>query len=515
MIDFTPIARKFMACRVRAAEKWHGDGIERVQRQQLERITAVGERTRFGAKDGVERLGEKLLRTDDYKRFRNMVPVSPYPEIRSLVLRMVNGEKDILWRGVCRRFAQSSGTSDGKSKYIPVTADSLKYNHYVGARDAVAHYLMQYPDSRMFSGKGFILGGSFANELVLPPNVRVGDLSANLIDAISPVVNLFRVPSKSVALMENWEDKLIRLVEASRHENITNISGVPSWFMTVLRRVIEAEGVTDIHKVWPNLEVFFHGGIAMGPYRSAYAELTDPACDMRYRETYNASEGFFAVQDTLSPGPMRLLLDVGVFYEFIPLDRLGEDDEPWPDAVPAWEVEEGKTYALVLTAMNGLWRYPIGDTVRVDSADPLRITIVGRTKHFINAFGEEVMVHNTDRALAYACDKTGAKVENYTVAPVFADGQQHGRHQWLIEWSRRPDDIEKFADILDNALQNENSDYQAKRAGSIFLDRLTVTSAPAGLFDRWLASTGKLGGQRKVPRLSNSRQLIDAMLSFC
>ena len=512
-MDFTSIARKLMMKRVRAAERWRGEGIERVQRAQLESLTKVGERTRYGSMDGIERSGKRLERTSRYEVFRNMVPVASYPEIRPLVLRMVDGEKDILWRGTCRRFAQSSGTSDGKSKYIPVTDDSLKINHYVGASDAVAHYLAQYPDSRMFTGKGFILGGSFANELTLPPKVRVGDLSANLIDAISPAVNLFRVPSKKVALMEKWEDKLPALVEASRHVNVTNISGVPSWFMTVIRRVIEAEGARNIHEVWPNLEVFFHGGIAMDPYRAAYAELTDAAKDMRYRETYNASEGFFAAQDTIEPGPMRLLLDVGVFYEFIPLDSLDEDNQ-WPEAVAAWDVEKGRTYALVITAANGLWRYPIGDTVRVDSVDPLRITIVGRTKHFINAFGEEVMVHNTDRALTKACDATGARVENYTVAPVFAEGNKHGHHQWLIEWVKQPDDIEKFADILDSALQAENSDYEAKRAGSIFLNRLTITTARPGLFDKWLGLTGKLGGQRKVPRLSNNRTHIEALLEL-
>lgn len=502
-----------MMPRVRAAESWRGDGIEKAQRRELERITRAGAKTKYGAMAGVSRPGSVLEPTDSFERFRTAMPVAPYPAIRESVLRMVNGEKDVLWPGVCRRFAQSSGTSDGKSKYIPVTGASLKNNHYLGARDAVAHYLHQYRDSRMFSGKGFILGGSFANELSLPPGVKVGDLSANLIDDISPVVNLFRVPSKKVALMEDWAEKLPALVAASLNENITNISGVPSWFMTVIKSVIETAGVDNIHQVWPNLEVFFHGGIAMGPYRSAYARLTGADAVMRYRETYNASEGFFAVQDTVEGGPMLLLLDAGVFYEFIPVENY-VDDEPWPESLAAWQLEAGRTYALVITAMNGLWRYPIGDTVRVESTSPLRITIAGRTKHFINAFGEEVMVHNTDRALTVACEKTGAYVENYTVAPVFAEGNRHGRHEWLIEWGKEPDDIEAFVQILDSALQNENSDYQAKRSGSIFLDRLTVVTARKGLFDRWLSLTGKLGGQRKVPRLSNDRARMDQLLAL-
>ena len=509
----TKIARRVMMNRVRAAEKWQREGAERIQRAQLDALTRIGSRTRFGAMNGVDRRGTKLVSTDSFETFRRAVPVTPYPTLRPLVERMIRGEKDVLWRGACRRFAQSSGTSDGKSKYIPVTDDSLRLNHYVGARDAVAHYLAQYPDSRMFSGKGFILGGSFANELTLPKGVYVGDLSANLIDAINPIVNLFRVPSKRVALMEDWAEKLPALVEASRHADITNISGVPSWFMTVIRSVIEAEGARNIHEVWPNLEVFFHGGISMAPYRQVYAELTDASKDMRYRETYNASEGFFAVQDTIEPGSMRLLLDVGVFYEFLPLSQT-ENEDPWPETLASWEVEEGKTYALIITAANGLWRYPIGDTVRIDCVDPLRITIVGRTKHFINAFGEEVMVHNTDRALAHACGATGARVENYTVAPVFAKGNEHGHHQWLIEWVRQPADIDEFARILDQALQQENSDYQAKRAGSIFLDNLTVETAVPGLFDSWLALSGKLGGQRKIPRLSNTRTIMDTLLEM-
>jgi hypothetical protein len=342
--------------------------------------------------------------------------------------------------------------------------------------------------------------------------VKVGDLSANLIDNINPLVNLVRVPSKEIALMADWRKKLPALVEASRHVDVTNISGVPSWFLTVIKEVIRAEGAETIHDVWPNLEVFFHGGISMKPYRNEYARLTDTS-RMHYYETYNASEGFFAVQDEDNSEAMLLLLDTGVFYEFVPLD---ESEDAYPEhAVPAWQVEEGKTYALVISAPNGLFRYPIGDTVRVVSADPLRIVIAGRTKHYINAFGEEVMVYNTDAAIAKACNQTGASVANYTVAPVFAEGGKRGRHQWLIEWQHEPEDINGFAAILDKALQNENSDYQAKRTGDIFLEQLSITTARAGLFDEWLLSTGKLGGQRKVPRLSNDRKIITAMLQFC
>ncbi len=503
MLNFTPLARIFMKHRVNASRSWRGDGIRKAQQAVLADLTRYGAKTKFGT-------AHHLQQTDNHETFATMLPACEYADIRTYVMRMIEGESDVLWPGRVKRFAQSSGTGDGRSKFIPVTDRSLSINHYRGAGDVVAHYLSLYPESRMFAGRGFILGGSFATDLTPPAGVCVGDLSANLIDAINPIVNLVRVPSKKVALMADWREKVPALVKASLHADITNISGVPSWFMTVIKEVIKAAGATTIHDVWPNLEVFFHGGISMEPYRDQYAMLTNPS-RMHYMETYNASEGFFAVQDLREPGSMLLLLDAGVFYEFVPL---ADADDPHARTYAAWQVEEGKTYALIITAANGLWRYRIGDTVRIISADPLRIAIAGRTKHYINAFGEEVMVYNTDRALASACVQCHASVENYTVAPVYADGGHRGRHQWLIEWSTPPSSREDFADALDKALQKENSDYQAKRAGSIFLDRLSITDAPTGIFDKWLAATGKLGGQRKVPRLSNDRHIIDAIIKY-
>lgn len=502
-MNLTGVVRPVFAARVRAAESWRGH-IRQVQEKQLQRLLRDARATEVGRRYGFEHL-------NGYAAYAAAVPVVEYADVRADVMRMVAGARDVLWPGRCRRFAQSSGTSDGKSKFIPVTQASLSRNHYLGARDVVAHYLHLYPDSRLFAGKALILGGSFANELTdVPAGVTVGDLSANLIDAMNPLANLLRVPSKRIALMADWHEKLPALVEAAVREDVTNLSGVPSWFLTLLRRAMEHEGVGCVHDIWPNLEVFFHGGISFEPYREQYRSITDPA-RMRYLETYNASEGFFAVQDVLEPGAMLLLLDAGVFFEFVPLDAVGE---PHPDAIPAWEVEEGRTYALVISAPNGLWRYAIGDTVHVHSADPLRISIAGRTKSFINAFGEELMVHNADRAIAYACSRTGAQVLNYTAAPVFATEHTRGRHQWLIEWACEPQSIDAFAAELDAELQRSNSDYQAKRSGTIFLDPPSITTVPAGTFDRWLASTGKLGGQRKVPRLSNDRRVADALLAL-
>ncbi|MDE5672815.1 MAG: GH3 auxin-responsive promoter family protein, partial [Duncaniella sp.] len=375
--------------------------------------------------------------------------------------------------------------------------------------DGGAHYLNLYPDSRIFSGKSFILGGSFANELNLKSGVKVGDLSANLIDHINPVVNFFRIPSKQIALLEDWSVKLPALVKAAAGKNITNISGVPSWFLTVLKQIIAKEGVSSIHDVWPNLEVFFHGGISMAPYHEQYSHITSPK--MRYLECYNASEGFFALQNAIDDPSLLLLLDCGTFFEFIHVDDAESDR---PEIIPSWEVEEGENYAMVISSCNGLWRYPIGDTVRIESVNPLKITISGRTKSYINAFGEELMVQNAEAALTKVCRELDCDIANYTAAPVYASDHSRGRHEWLIEFNREPASIDEFASKLDIALQHENSDYEAKRSHGIFLDPLTVVKGRHGVFEAWLASTGKLGGQRKVPRLSNSRHPIDEILKF-
>lgn len=480
-------------------------GVEAAQKQVLNYLLSRGSRTEYGA-------GYKFDQIRDYEDFALLVPVVQYEELRPLVMRMVGGEKDILWPGAVRRYAQSSGTSGGKSKYIPVTEEGLRSNHYAGTRAAVAFYLHSNPQSRLFSGRSFILGGSFANEVSnLAPGVKIGDLSAHLIERIPRFAEFFRVPSRATALLSDWNTKLPRLVAEAAPANVTNISGVPSWFLTVLKEILAATGAGNIHEVWPSLEVFFHGGISFAPYREQYRAITDPA-RMHYVETYNASEGFFAAQDDMSSEGMRLLTDIGVFYEFIAADAVGE---PFPESVPAWKIEPGRTYAMVITTANGLWRYLPGDTVRIESVEPLRITIAGRTSAYINAFGEELMVWNAEAAVAAACAATGAEVANYTAGPVYATDRSRGRHRWVVEWNRPPrSGNEDFAACLDVELQRVNSDYQAKRSGGIFLDRLELCEVPAGTFDRWLASTGRLGGQRKVPRLSNTPGLTNAIVAF-
>ncbi len=500
MINFTPFVRSHFLGRLHQHERFI-DHADAVQQGELVRLIEKAALTRIGRKYDFS-----SIRT--YKQFASTLPLYSYEDLRPQIMRMVNGMSDELWPGKCYHFAQSSGTSDGRSKYIPITRESFQWNHYLGASDVVSHYLNLNPASRIFSGKAFILGGSFANGLQLKPGVRVGDLSANLIENMNPLANLMRIPSKQIALIEDWSEKLPRLVEASIGANVTNLSGVPSWFLTVLREVLKRTGKSCIHEVWPNLEVFFHGGIAFEPYRQQYEEICDMD-KMHFLDTYNASEGFFAVQSDWESEAMLLLLDVGVFFEFLPIEDI---DSETPEVYPIWEIEKGHTYELIITAANGLWRYRLGDTVTIEQLNPVKITIAGRTRSFINAFGEELMVHNADHAITLAAQETGAEILNYTAAPVYAQNGNRGHHQWLIEFAHMPDDKGRFMQLLDQHLREVNSDYDAKRSGDIFLVPPALVVAPSGLFDRWLASTGKLGGQRKVPRLSNNRTIIDQML---
>jgi hypothetical protein len=422
---------------------------------------------------------------------------------------MRHGESDILWKGKVKWYAKSSGTTNDKSKFIPVSRDGLNRIHYAGGRDAVALYLRNNPKSRIFDGRSLILGGSHAPNFNLPGSL-VGDLSAILIENISPLVNLIRVPRKETALLADFMTKRDRIARESLNRNVTNISGVPSWMLSVLDRVLEISGKSHINDVWPNLEVFFHGGVAFTPYRERYHQIIDSE-GMHYMETYNASEGFFGLQDDPADPAMLLMIDYDVFYEFIPLEQV---DDPDAKAVPLWEVETGKNYAIIISTSCGLWRYQIGDTVKFTSTNPYKFIISGRTKSFINAFGEELMVDNAEKAIAEACRQTGAQVAEYTAAPVFMDVHGKCRHQWVVEFAKRPDDVQKFTDVLDTTLQRINSDYEAKRSNNVTLQKPELVEAKPGLFNEWLASKGKLGGQHKVPRLSNSRKTINEVLAL-
>lgn len=470
--------------------------------QVLRRLTSKAERTEWGREHGFA-----SLRT--YEDFAASSPVNTYEDLKLAIDRMRQGERDVLWPGQVRWYAKSSGTTNDKSKFIPVSQDGLRDTHYAGGRDAVAWYLGNNPHSRIFDGKALILGGSHASNYNLK-NSLVGDLSAILIENINPLVNLVRVPKKETALLSDFELKRDRIAHEAIKENVTNLSGVPSWMLSVMNRVLEITGKDNLSEVWPNLEMFFHGGVAFTPYREQYRKLI-PSANMHYMETYNASEGFFGIQDDPSDLSMSLMLDYGVFYEFIPMDEL---ESPNPHVVPLWGVETGRNYAMLISTSSGLWRYMIGDTVRFTSTNPYKIVITGRTKFFINAFGEELIVDNAEVGLAEACRQTGAQVLEYTAAPVFMDGEGKCRHQWLVEFAKEPADIALFARILDETLQHVNSDYEAKRYKDITLQPLELVAARKGLFHDWLASKGKLGGQHKVPRLSNNRVHIEEMLAF-
>ena len=442
-----------------------------------------------------------------YEDYRRLVPVQTYDDVKPYIERMRHGESDVLWKGQVRWYAKSSGTTNDKSKFIPVSPDGLKRIHYAGGTDCVASYLRNNPDSRFFSGKGLILGGSHAPNYNLKDSL-VGDLSAILIQNVNPLVNLIRVPKKEIALLSDFEVKRDRIARSTIGKNVTNLSGVPSWMLSVLRRVLELTGKDSLEQVWPNLEVFFHGGVAFAPYREQNRQLIR-SDRMHYVETYNASEGFFGVQTDPTDASMTLMVDYDVFYEFIPMDEFGKAD---PTVVPLEGVETGKNYAMLISTSCGLWRYLIGDTVRFTRKDPYRFVITGRTKHFINAFGEELIVDNAEKGLEVACAGTGAQIADYTAAPVFMDSDAKCRHQWLIEFAVLPDSTERFACILDRALQQINSDYEAKRYKDITLQPLEVVVARKNLFHDWLKEKGKLGGQHKVPRLSNTREYIDELL---
>jgi len=465
-------------------------------------LVQQGQRTQYGKTWGMNN-----VRT--YEDFANRMPVTTYEELKGPIDRMRHGEADVLWPGVVKWFAKSSGTTNDKSKFIPVSADGLKNIHYKGGKDAVALYLRNNPKSKLFDGRSLILGGSHSPNYNVANSI-VGDLSAILIENINPLANLVRVPKKSIALMPDFETKREAIARQTLHANITNISGVPSWMLSVLVRVLELSGKNTLAEVWPGLEVFFHGGIAFGPYREQYHHLVGSS-QMQYMETYNASEGFFGLQDAPNDESMLLMLDYDVFYEFIPMDEFGRDNAT---IVPLWGVVPGQNYAMVISTSCGLWRYIIGDTVMFTSTQPYKFKITGRTKYFINAFGEELIMDNAEQGLAYACKTTGAEVLEYTAAPVFMDAEAKCRHQWLIEFSRQPSSLDAFAKALDQRLQQLNSDYEAKRHKDITLQQLEVVVARPNLFNDWLKSKGKLGGQHKVPRLGNSRKNIDELLQM-
>lgn len=507
-MSLTAIVRNAFLKRMKELERHEREG-EQMQQEVLHQLVSHARHTEFGRDHMFSAIGS-------YDDFAQHVPLSNYESLKDYIDRMRHGESSLLWPGQVKWYAKSSGTTNDKSKFIPVSHDGLKDTHYRGGFDSVAIYLRNNPKSRLFDGRALILGGSHSPNYTLR-NSLVGDLSAILIENINPLVNLVRVPKKQTALLSDFEVKRERIAQETMCKNVTNLSGVPSWMLSVLTRVLELSGKQHLNEVWPNLEVFFHGGVAFTPYRKQYEELI-PSDQMHYMETYNASEGFFGLQSDPADMAMLLMLDYGVFYEFIPMEHL-ESAGDNPDlnylanhTVPLWDVQTGKNYAMVISTSCGLWRYLIGDTVKFTSTNPYKFIISGRTKHFINAFGEELIVDNAEKALAYACEQTGAEVSEYTAAPVFMNGKAQCRHQWLIEFAVAPPNLDVFAQLLDRRLQEINSDYEAKRYKDITLQQLQIIPARKGQFNDWLRSKGKLGGQHKIPRLSNNREYIEQLL---
>jgi len=473
-----------------------------VQQETFQKLISRAVATEWGQKHEYQSI-------QSMQDFRSAVPLQSYEDVKQYVDRLREGETNLLWPGEIKWFAKSSGTTNDKSKFIPVSTESLKDCHFKGAKDVIAIYCNNNPETRLFTGKGLTLGGSHKVDNYSAQSYY-GDLSAILIENQPFWTEFIRTPSQEVALLEKFEEKLERIAVESIRENVTSIAGVPSWNLVMLKYLVNYAGKNNVLEIWPDLELFMHGGVSFSPYREQFRKLI-PSENMHYQEAYNASEGFFAIQDDPSDSAMLLMLDYGIFYEFIPMEEVGK---PSPVALNISQVEMNTDYALVISTNSGLWRYMIGDTVRFTSLCPHKLLISGRTRHFINVFGEEVMVDNADRALRIACDKTGVEITDYSAAPVFMSDERQGAHEWVIEFEKPPADLDYFTDLLDHALMSLNSDYEAKRYRNLTLERPIVHSAKPGTFYAWLREKGKLGGQNKVPRLSNERKYIEQLIDL-
>ncbi len=473
-----------------------------VQQRVFRNLIQRGRRTEWGRKyqyNSIRSVGD----------FQEQVPVSTYEDLFPYIERTMRGETNLLWPSPVHWFSKSSGTTNARSKFIPVSQESLDECHFRGGKDMMALYIANNPDSQVFAGKGLSIGGSL-HENPYNKQGATGDVSAVVMKNLPNWAQFIRTPSLEVALMSEWEDKMERMAEITSQENVTSILGVPTWTLVLLEKILARTGKQNILEVWPNFEVFIHGAVAFQPYRDLFQKQVFPSSSVRYLEVYNASEGFFAIQDDIQRiGEMLVMLDYGIFYEFVPMDEV---DSLHPKALTIEEVELDKNYALVISTNGGLWRYKVGDTVRFTSLFPHRLKVSGRTKHFINAFGEEVIVENAESAITRACEATGAVITDYTAGPVYMSEGQNGRHEWIIEFSTPPNNQDRFNRILDETLRQVNSDYDAKRYNDMVLIEPLVHAVPRGTFYGWMAQRGKLGGQHKVPRLANSREYLDDIL---
>jgi hypothetical protein len=496
----SPAISSLARMRMWRIEAWKKNPIE-AQRDLLQNLVTSAQYTEFGRKYNFSELFT-------IRAFKQAVPIQDYDGMKPYIQRIMDGEQNVLWNTPVYWFAKSSGTTSDKSKFIPVSDESLQDCHYKAAKDVLTMYYHFNPASELLTGKGLVIGGSHTiNQL--NPDVQYGDLSAVLLQNTPFWGHWIRTPDLSVALMNEWESKIEKLAEITIRENVTSISGVPTWTVVLFKRILEITGKQNMAEVWPSLELYLHGGVSFTPYKEQFKKLIGKK--IHYLEMYNASEGFFAASDNPDEEGMLLFLDHGIFMEFMPVSEYGKKD---PQTIGLQDVAMHKNYALVISSNGGLWRYLIGDTIQFTSLFPFRIKVSGRLKHYINAFGEEVIVDNTDTAVAKACEKTGAVVNDYTAAPLYFSETSNGGHEWLIEFDKEPADLSEFVDELDNALKNVNSDYEAKRHKDIALRKPLLHTIKKGVFTEWLRTKGKLGGQHKVPRLSNERTLIEEILKL-
>jgi hypothetical protein len=471
------------------------------QRNVLQDLVTQAQSTEFGRKYSFS----KLFTVKDFK---NMVPIHEYDDIKPYILRMMNGEENVLWNTPINWFAKSSGTTSDKSKFIPISDESLKENHFKGSKDFLTNYYENFPDSDLLTGKSLVVGGSHQVN-ALNEAVQYGDLSAVLMQNTPFWGNWIRTPELRIALIDEWESKIEKLAQNTINENVTSLAGVPTWTIILIKRILELSGKKNLKEVWPNLELYIHGGVSFTPYREQIQRLI--GAPINYLEMYNASEGFFAAQNMPGDNGMLLFADHGIFYEFMPVEEYGKDDSK---TYGLDRVELNKNYAIIISTNGGLWRYLLGDTIQFTSLRPFKMKVTGRLKHYMNAFGEEVIVDNSDKAIATAAAKTNAIVSDYTAAPVFFSENENGAHEWLIEFDKLPENIDEFTEALDTALKSVNSDYEAKRYKNIALRMPIVHILQGGTFRQWLKKRGKLGGQHKVPRLSNDRHFIEEILDL-
>lgn len=497
----SPALKGYMKLRNSAIDNFMFNPID-TQKQVFNHILGSAQFTEYGKKYGFEHI-------NNVAEFKKNVPINDYESLKPYIERILQGEQNLLWPSPINWFAKSSGTTSDKSKFIPISKESLDDNHFKAGKDVFALYFRQFPASNFMSGKCLVIGGSHQiNQL--NADSFYGDLSAVMLQNLPLYGQLVRTPDLSIALMSEWEEKIEKIARTTIHENVTYIAGVPTWTIVLIKRILEISGASNLSEVWPNLEVYVHGGVSFKPYRKQFEHYI-PSGLMHYVETYNASEGFFAAQDDVDRDDMLLFLNHGIYYEFMPIEEYGKEQ---PQTLDLRDVELNKNYALVLNTNGGLWRYIVGDTIQFTSRKPYRIRVTGRLKHYINAFGEEVMVDNTDQAIAVACRQTGAAVNDYTAAPVYMSESGNGAHEWIIEFDHLPCPLEEFTAKLDKALQNANSDYEAKRHKDIALRMPIVHIMPVNGFNRWLKDKGKLGGQHKVPRLSNERKYLEEIMPY-